>query len=85
MGIPVNNYSVYMHKNKINNKSRIVAGYCWEWPKINRTNPNYNDIIIPEYNFEMSWNLDGSEIFALGKNTVKQAGCIHTTQGLEFD
>ena len=33
----------------------------------------------------MSWNLDGSEIFALGKNTVKQAGCIHTTQGLEFD
>ena len=72
-------------KNKINNKSRIVAGYCWEWPKINRTNPNYNDIIIPEYNFEMSWNLDGSEIFALGKNTVKQAGCIHTTQGLEFD
>lgn len=72
-------------KNKINNKSRIVAGYCWEWPKINRTNPNYNDIIIPEYNFEMSWNLDGGEIFALGKNTVKQAGCIHTTQGLEFD
>lgn len=33
----------------------------------------------------MSWNLDGGEIFALGENTVKQAGCIHTTQGLEFD
>lgn len=72
-------------KNKINNKSRIVAGYCWEWPKNNRNNPNYNDIKIPEYNFEMSWNLDGGELFALGENTVKQAGCIHTTQGLEFD
>lgn len=72
-------------KNKINNKSRIVAGYCWEWPKNNRNNPNYNDITIPEYDFEMSWNLDGGELFALGENTVKQAGCIHTTQGLEFD
>ena len=72
-------------KNKINNKSRIVAGYCWEWPKNNRNNPNYNDIKIPEYNFEISWNLDGGELFALGENTVKQAGCIHTTQGLEFD
>ena len=72
-------------KNRINNKSRIVAGYCWEWPKENRNNPNYNDIKIPEYNIEMSWNLDGGDIFALGEKTVKQAGCIHTTQGLEFD
>lgn len=72
-------------KNKVNNKSRIVAGYCWEWPKNNRNNPNYNDITIPEYNFEMSWNLDEGELFALGENTVRQAGCIHTTQGLEFD
>ena len=72
-------------KNKINNKSRIVAGYCWEWPKGNRRNPNFHDIVIPEYNFEMSWNLEGGELFAIGEDTVKQAGCIHTTQGLEFD
>lgn len=72
-------------KNIVNNKSRIVAGFCWEWPKNNRKNPNFNDIEIPEYNFKMSWNLDGGELFALGKDTVKQAGCIHTTQGLEFD
>lgn len=77
--------SAIEEKNKINNKSRIVAGYCWEWPKNNRNNPNYNDITIPEYNFGMSWNLDGGELFALGENTIKQAGCIHTTQGLEFD
>lgn len=72
-------------KNKVNNKSRIVAGYCWEWPKNNRNNLEYSDITIPEFNFGISWNLDGGELFALGENTVKQAGCIHTTQGLEFD
>ena len=72
-------------KNKINNKSRIVAGYCWEWPKGNRRNPNFHDIVIPKYNFKMSWNLEGGELFAIGEDTVKQAGCIHTTQGLEFD
>lgn len=72
-------------KNSINNKSRIVAGYCWEWPKDNRTNPNFEDIVISEYDFGMSWNLYGGDIFAIGKNSIKQAGCIHTTQGLEFD
>lgn len=72
-------------KNRINNKCRIIAGYCWEWPKNSRNNPNYYDITIPEYDFGMSWNLEGGELFALGENTVKQAGCIHTTQGLEFD
>jgi DUF2075 family protein len=72
-------------KNKINNKSRLVAGYCWEWPKNNRRNPQFNDIIIPEYNFGISWNLEGGELFAIGSESVKQAGCIHTVQGLEFD
>ena len=72
-------------KNKKNNKSRVVAGFCWEWPKEGRNNPDYNDIVIPEYNFEMSWNLGDGELFVLGKDTVKQAGCIHTVQGLEFD
>ena len=31
-------------KNKENNKSRIMAGYCWEWPKEKRTSPDYHDI-----------------------------------------
>ena len=72
-------------KNKTNNKSRVVAGFCWEWPKEGRNNPEYNDIVIPEHNFEMSWNLGDGELFVLGQDTVKQAGCIHTVQGLEFD
>ena len=72
-------------KNKENNKSRLVAGYCWEWPKKERDNPDYHDIVIPEYNFSMSWNLENKEIFAIGENSVHQVGCIHTVQGLEFD
>jgi DUF2075 family protein len=73
-------------KNAINNKSRIVAGYCWEWPTGNtRNDTNYHEIKIPEYNFEISWNLESGDAFAIGENSVHEAGCIHTVQGLEFD
>jgi uncharacterized protein len=72
-------------KNKHNNKSRIVSGYCWEWPKVNRTKSSYHDIKIEEFNFGMSWNLDNSTTWAIDENSVHEAGCIHTCQGLEFD
>jgi uncharacterized protein len=72
-------------KNKLNNKSRIVSGYCWEWPKDNRTKSSYHDIKIEEHNFGMSWNLDNSTTWAIDENSVHEAGCIHTCQGLEFD
>lgn len=72
-----------MEKNKINNRSRVLAGYCWKWPKENRNNPNFCDIQIGD--FGMSWNLAGGQAFAIDSNSVNEAGCIHTTQGLEFD
>lgn len=73
-------------KNKVNNKSRLVAGYCWNWPTGNtRNDTNFHEITIPEHNFEISWNLDGGEAFAIGGNSINEAGCIHTVQGLEFD
>ena len=65
------------------NKARLVAGYCWEWPTKERTNTDYHDIQIDDWS--ISWNLDGSEPFAIGENSVNEAGCIHTVQGLEFD
>ena len=70
--------------NTKNNKSRMLAGYCWEWPKNGRTVTLYKDIDIPEHNFSMSWNLSNS-IWAIEQDSVSQAGCIHTSQGLEFD
>lgn len=72
-------------KNKINNKSRIVAGYCWNWISEGKNNSNIHDIQIPEYNFEMSWNLGNSTTWAIDSESVNEVGCIHTCQGLEFD
>ncbi|MBN2617221.1 MAG: DUF2075 domain-containing protein [Spirochaetales bacterium] len=75
---------IIIEKNKIENKSRLVAGYCWDW--ISKRNPSeeINDIVIGD--FEMQWNLNQSKLpFAIDDTSVNQIGCIHTCQGLEFD
>ena len=74
-----------LEKNKIANKSRILAGYCWNWIKEGKAREDINDIVIEEHNFEMSWNLNSSTTYAIDENSVNQVGCIHTSQGLEFD
>lgn len=71
-------------KNKINNKARIVAGYCWEWISDGKNNRDVHDIVITEHGFSISWNL-GNDIWAIAEESVDEAGCIHTCQGLEFD
>jgi len=75
---------VIVEKNKSNNKSRIVAGYCWDW--VSRNDKAKADIVIPQFDFAMKWNLqeDGST-WIIGKDSVNQIGCIHTCQGLELD
>lgn len=72
-----------VEKNKLANKARILAGYCWNWPKEGRNNTDYHDIVIGD--FGISWNLASGQAFAIDVNSVNEAGCIHTTQGLEFD
>ncbi len=74
---------IIVEKNRMANRARVLAGYCWNWPKANRKNTNYHDIQIGD--FGMSWNLDDGQAFAISENSVNEAGCIHTTQGLEFD
>ena len=71
-------------KNKINNKARLVAGYCWDW--VSKKSKTLNDIIIPEHNFAMRWNLasDGN-LWIISPESVNEIGCIHTCQGLELD
>lgn len=73
-----------LEKNKANNKSRMVAGYCWPWNS--KKNPQAMDVVIPEHGFEMQWNLssDGS-LWIVAPNSVDEIGCIHTSQGLEVD
>lgn len=70
-------------KNKnINFNSRIIAGYCWNWDKNEINNTDYHDIKIDDYG--ISWNLGSKQTFAID-NSINEAGCIHSVQGLEFD
>lgn len=33
----------------------------------------------------MSWNLNNTKTWAIDEDSVNEVGCIHTSQGLEFD
>lgn len=78
-------FDLIKEKNSINNKSRLVAGYCWEWIKNGQSNPDVYDIEIPEFGFRKSWNLNNTSTWAIDENSINEIGCIHTCQGLEFD
>lgn len=74
-----------LEKNALNNKARIVAGYCWEWLKNGKNDSGIHDIYLPAFDFGISWNLSNSSTWAIDSESVYEAGCIHTCQGLEFD
>ena len=73
-----------IERNKVSNKARMVAGYCWDWNS--KRNPNLLDVVIPEHGFAMRWNLtkDGG-LWITAPESVNEIGCIHTCQGLEVD
>ena len=81
---PVELHMTIREKNKLNNKSRVVAGYCWDW--ISKDNPKLSDITIDKFGYKATWNLtsDGSE-WIISPKSVDEVGCIHTCQGLEVD
>ena len=71
--------------NKRNNKARLLAGYCWDWKKEGKNSSEIHDIELPDHSFSMSWNLGNSDSWAIDEDSVHEIGCIHTSQGLEFD
>lgn len=75
--------NIIIEKNKPRNSARILAGYCWNWIKSEQNNTDYHDIKIGD--FEMSWNLGSGEPFAVSETSINEIGCIHTSQGLEFE
>jgi uncharacterized protein len=81
---PIDLRDSIFEKNKINNKARLVAGYCWDW--VSKKNKSLKDITVPGYNFGMQWNLasDGN-LWIMAPESVNEIGCIHTCQGLEVD
>ena len=71
-------------KNQISNKSRILAGYCYEW--ITQKTPFSDDYdIILEDDFKAKWNFGNTTTWAIDETSFDQIGCIHTSQGLEFE
>lgn len=73
-----------IEKNRLTNRARMVAGYCWDW--VSKNNGSLYDIVIPEFDFEAQWNLaDDGSLWLIAEHSVEQIGCIHTCQGLELD
>lgn len=74
-------------RNALNNKARVVAGYCWAWPS--KKDPKADDIVIglPDGGaYQRQWNLDSDgSLWIMAPESVRQVGCIHTCQGLEVD
>lgn len=68
--------------------ARLLAGYAWPWTSVKNGNLNAEvaDVKIPEQGFAMPWNSRqiGSS-WATDEKGIGQIGCVHTSQGLEFD
>ncbi len=91
-------FKIYKNPNKLREAirlknisgydARILAGYAWPWTSEKDGNPDgeIDDVVIPEHGFRMPWNSRKARTtWAIDKSGVEQIGCIHTSQGLEFD
>ncbi|SFL55974.1 DUF2075 domain-containing protein [Pelosinus propionicus] len=75
-------------KNEEGFKSRILAGYAWPWTSEKNGNPNaeIDDVKMQEFDFSMPWNSRSTQSpWAIDDEKMNQIGCVHTSQGLEFD
>ncbi|WP_245597927.1 DNA/RNA helicase domain-containing protein [Ottowia thiooxydans] len=81
---PTEMHDLIAAKNQANNRSRVVAGYCWPWPS--SKDPEAWDIQLPALGYQKRWNLntDGS-LWIIKPGSIQEVGCIHTCQGLELD
>ena len=61
-------------RNEENQRSRPVAGYCWNWAS--KKDPAAHDIVFPEHDFAMRWNLkeDGS-LWIMKPESINDIGC----------
>ena len=68
--------------NDINHKSRMVAGYCYDW-NVEKRGGEWD--IELENGFKAKWNLKKDDYWAVNQSSFEEVGCIHTCQGMEFD
>ena len=79
---PVQMRDALREENAIDNKARMVAGYCYDWNVKNGRGDI--DIDLPG-GFQAKWNLANDKIWAINPRSFEEVGCIHTAQGLEFN
>lgn len=68
--------------NQINNKARMIAGYCYDW-NVKKGRGDWD--IVLKNGFKAKWNLANDDHWAVNPNSFEEIGCIHTCQGMEFD
>jgi DUF2075 family protein len=74
-------------KDLLLGKSRMIAGYTYDW-KGNRTDRNSPDYhIYLENGFKAKWNLElkGNYSYILDENSFEEVGCIYTIQGMDLN
>jgi len=68
-------------------RARLLAGYAWPWTSARDGNPDaeVDDIVLPG-GLALPWNSrDKQAAWSYDPFCAGQVGCIHTSQGLEFD
>lgn len=81
-------YERIKQKAKEGYKARMLAGFAWKWSSAKEGNyaGDIEDVTIEEHSFRMPWNgRDISTTWAIDPRGLHQIGCVHTSQGLEFD
>lgn len=61
--------------------ARLLAGYAWPWAKDENPEP---EIDLGSIKFRWNKRSDGSK-WAVKDDTRGEVGCVHTSQGLEFE
>jgi uncharacterized protein len=65
------------------NKARLIAGYSWEWPTKARVSHLATNHVRAD-RLSLPWNYADSN-WATAADAINQVGCVHTSQGVEFD
>lgn len=80
-------YGHIMELNGNGYSARMLAGFAWRWYDSTKADgvPK-EDVYMDEFDFHHSWN-DKRKSFqwAIDDSMQDEIGCIHTSQGLEFD
>ena len=81
---PAEMHEAIRNRNAQGEKSRMVAGYCWDW--VSKKQKHLNDIVLNNGAYAAQWNLtEHGSLWIEREESISEIGCIHTCQGLEVD